>query len=259
MKREKGMLYVCLGRCEVLDDIYIAGNLQVDGIACSSNAHAEANRLQEIFEKNVIQIKNDDQLLVSFLNTRSLRKHYDDIRKEPLFMSADLFSLCETWLNGSETVEFEGFQGTFANGGRGKGIAAFVKIIPSREAVIINEERFSSIIIQTQQNITFMFMYISKNANQDQILNVMSKFAFDNMPTAIIGDFNWDYKQSFKIKTVLEENGFNQVVTEPTHELGHTLDHVYLNRFFPRERMEVKCSPAHFSDHDIISLLFSLE
>ena len=87
------MAYVMLGRCEVLDDIYIAGNFQADGIACSTDALNEANRLQEIFEKDDDQNEEDQKFKISFLNTRSLKKHEIDLRMEPLLMKADIFCL----------------------------------------------------------------------------------------------------------------------------------------------------------------------
>ena len=90
-------------------------------------------------------------------------------------------------------------------------------------------------------------------------MKVLSDFALKKTPTAVIGDFNWNYKESFKIKNFLEENDFIQAITEPTHEMGHILDHVYLSRTFPRGKVEVACSPAYFSDHDIVSLHLSLK
>ena len=252
------MAYVMLGRCEVLDDIYIAGNFQADGIACSTDALNEANRLQEIFEKDDDQNEEDQKFKISFLNTRSLKKHEIDLRMEPLLMKADIFCLCETWLNESESVPFEGFEGIFANAGRGKGIAAFVKNFPTQEPVKIIEKNFSSVIIHINRMV-LVFMYVSKECDQDEVIKVLSDYALGKKPTAVIGDFNWNYNDSCKIKTFFEKNLFQQVITEPTHDMGNTIDHVYLNSLLPSEKVESKCSPAYFSDHDIITLRISLK
>jgi len=258
MKREKGMAYVCLGRCEALEDIYICGNFQASGIACSADALNEANRLLEIFEKGSDQNQQENMFNVSFLNIRSLKKHENDVRIESLLMNADIFCLCETWLNESEYVQFEGFKGIFVNAGRGKGIATYIKSNPTMEPVTINTKHFSSIVIQTH-NMVLCFIYASSECNQDEIIKFLSTFALDKKPTAVVGDFNWDCNKSCKIRTFFEKRKFRQVINEPTHEMGNIIDHVYLNSLVPCENVKSYCSPAYFSDHDLITLQFSMK
>ena len=46
---QKGMAYVMLGRSSRLQDLFIAGELDVNEIKCDPNALEESNRLEEIF------------------------------------------------------------------------------------------------------------------------------------------------------------------------------------------------------------------
>ena len=52
----------------------------------------------------------------------------------------------------------------------------------------------------------------------------------------LVGDFNvWvdieDDIDSKKLMNVMNAYGFSQLVHEPTHICGHTLDHVYVNQY----------------------------
>ena len=46
----KGMAYVMLGRSERLEDLFIAGELDVAQIKCDPNALKESKRLEAIFD-----------------------------------------------------------------------------------------------------------------------------------------------------------------------------------------------------------------
>ena len=50
---QKGMAYVMLGRSSRLQDIFIAGELDVSEIKCDPNALEESNRLDEMFDQSV--------------------------------------------------------------------------------------------------------------------------------------------------------------------------------------------------------------
>ena len=49
-KKNYGMAYVCLGRCEKLEDIYIVGDFDPEGIVCCPRALKENDRLNKEFE-----------------------------------------------------------------------------------------------------------------------------------------------------------------------------------------------------------------
>ena len=58
----------------------------------------------------------------------------------------------------------------------------------------------------------------------------------------LVGDFNvWaeiaDDADNVNLKTLISAYGLTQLVTEPTHEGGHTLEHVYVNEY----QIQVNC------------------
>ena len=50
---QKGMAYVMLGRSSRLQDLFIAGELDVNEIKCDPNALVESNRLEDLFDQSV--------------------------------------------------------------------------------------------------------------------------------------------------------------------------------------------------------------
>ena len=127
---QKGMAYVMLGRSSRLQDIFIAGELDVNEIKCDPNALEESNRLDEIFDQSVEQEQERrfQHWKISYLNVRSMKAadgHAKDVAKDNFIMDSDIFGLGETWLEEDQEVQFEGFSGYFANFGSGKGIAGY--------------------------------------------------------------------------------------------------------------------------------------
>ena len=74
---ERGMAYVMLGRCEILDDIFIAGDFDERKIRCIPKALEEASRLEKISIS--WKVKNVCFLSIASINIRSFSKHQKDI------------------------------------------------------------------------------------------------------------------------------------------------------------------------------------
>ena len=53
--------------------------------------------------------------------------HQEDVRKDNFLIDSDILGFSETHLNKDETVRYDGFQGSFGNFCKGKGVARFVK------------------------------------------------------------------------------------------------------------------------------------
>lgn len=122
------MAYFSPSRCKEIKDIYINGKVEAEGIHASPEALEETERLQSNFDQRIEKmiIKNEKHWRISYLNVCSIQSHKrKDVEKDNIFMSSEIFSLGETWLEGDSTAIFEGFQGSFANYGRGKGVSVF--------------------------------------------------------------------------------------------------------------------------------------
>ena len=81
------------------------------------------------------------------------------------------------------------------------------------------------------------------------VIEVMSELIKPNRRTIICGDVNCDPVNSPLAKYMVER-GCGQIVTEPTHDKGNTLDHFYVR---PVEMVtNYFVHPLYFSDHDAI-------
>ena len=95
----------------IIGQSLIAGELDLSQIRCYQDALEESNRLQEVFDKNVVEIneKRSKNWKISYLNIRSLRAHQEDVRKDNFLIDSDILGFGETHLNKDETVYFDGF------------------------------------------------------------------------------------------------------------------------------------------------------
>ena len=69
-----------------------------------------------------------------------------------------------------------------------------------------------------------------------------------------MGDFNSCYKENMNNKLVqgLLNLGFNQLIHEPTHIQGRTIDHAYVFDPQPILRVSIERYSPYYSDHDTI-------
>ena len=66
--------------------------------------------------------------LVNVRSMKSADGHREDVRSDNFLMDSNMFSLCETWLENDEKVEFNDYSCYFANFGSSKGVASNTKI-----------------------------------------------------------------------------------------------------------------------------------
>lgn len=246
-----------LGRCERLEDIYICGKFKEEGIHCSKEALQESKELHDQFSIIMKEMKTFDEKhwKISFVNVRSLEAHHQDVQKSFRIMNSDMFGLGETWLEQCDLKEFQGFDGYFANSGRGKGVCGFSKIhhFPPKT---FSCKQYSLIQIQTS-GFDIIFVYLSKGFNETMVEDTLKSWIDNTKPTAVMGDFNFDYLvcHKHKMKLFLEDiMHFYQKIDWPTHESGSLLDQVYINKKMLELNIETQTYACYFTDHDVISL-----
>jgi len=103
---------------------------------------------------------------------------------------------------------------------------------------------------------------IVKVNNTDYCLKILVCYRKNDLPTAqylnvayeldlILGDFN--LKPNHEVSSILID--FRQVVLQPTHIAGATLDHVYIkNVLFENLRFDVSVMSISFSDHEMVKI-----
>ena len=72
-----------------------------------------------------------------------------------------------------------------------------------------------------------------------------------NLPICVVGNFNEDILlgDDGYCNKKLENLGFNQIVTMPTHDSGTLIDHVYIS---PGVNTEAKVADCYYSGHDFV-------
>ena len=248
------MAYVCLSRCQDINDIYIKGKVDPAGIHASPEAIEETKRLDKIFDENV-QKQNDlkeSHWIISYLNVRSLKAHKADLEIDNVIMESDIFSLGETWLKPGETVNFDGYEGVFANSGRGKGIALFSKL-NCRLVDSVATSTISAMFLKADR-FDLIFLYLSDGFNKEDLFNLLDRWIDEKTPTAVMGDMNWDFSEDCKMKRYMETKSFHQLIEKSTCDTGHLLDHVFINEPMMLLKVFAQQSANYFTDHDTISL-----
>ena len=258
---QKGMAYVMLGRSERLEDLFIAGELDVAQIKCDPNALKESKRLATIFD--LAEKERTKERLncwkISYLNVRSMKTasgHAEDVAKDNFIMDSDMFGLGETWLEQDQRRNFDEYSGYFANFGNGKGVAGYSKLELVSQPEIFQSESYSAIMFKTAQ-FHIIFLYLSQNYNKEDIAIILETLIEADVPTAVIGDINENLNKlskSTKFEKMMKKKGFNQLIKEPTFDSGSIIDHIYVNHAMADKEVFTQVNAAYYSDHDIISL-----
>ena len=109
------------------------------------------------------------------------------------------------------------------------------------------EYSFVTITLQSKLKLVLVCVYrkqeVSFNAFHEEFTTFMDKLLNKGELLLVVGDFNvWmDFEKdtdTVRLKTLMNACGLTQMVHEPTHREGHTLDHIYVNE----HQMEIEHS-----------------
>ena len=252
-KFKEGMAYVMLGRCERIQDIFIAGEFDSRYIKCSKDALAESKRLEKIVhERKAGEIMDENSVLVGYLNVQSLPAHFEDFKCLLGVQKLDLVVLGETWLHPGQKYELDGWESTFENGGKGKGLAVYSRL--GKSNTVSHTEEKVSVAKVTNRGVDYIFLYLSNGFEWILVHQILEDLIDSVQPTVVMGDVNWDWDSNKPMKSYFLKRGFSQKIKSPTHEDGNILDHLYLSKHFEKMTFEVKQQSVYFSDHDLITL-----
>ena len=256
-KMKAGMVYVMLGRCERLNDIYInrkdfdIGKIKAKEEALEESESLLANYQVRMDAKNRLQ----NCLQICYLNVRSLWAHLEDIKRSSVIMSSTIIGLGETWMDQGTTIDLQGLHGIFENVGRGKGLAAYHK--QDLQHCKTSSDSFSAIkVFHTTFDV--IFLYLSHDLNWPSLQRLLEKWLIPDRPTVIMGDMNWHWSEdcNHPMKDYLERKGLQQLVRGATHDQGHCLDQIHVNKDLMNLKPLVETQSAYYSDHDIICICF---
>ena len=249
------------GRCESLNDMWIAGEFDIKQIKCNFFAKAQVEKLamKAKTTREAAFFASDEYTYVTFFNARSLRKHHEDISNDEEVMKSKVIGIAETHLYEDETVGLEGFEAHTVNAGKGKGVAAFSKI-HAMNIVKIKKESYSAVFLSFK-NVNIVFAYLSKGVNMNDINTYMVPLLQKrSKPTIVMADMNYHYlEEKNSLKSLFAKEGYVQLIDKVTHDEGHVIDHLYVSSPELLSKDNIYLKPLYFSDHDAICIRLSMD
>ena len=226
---QPGMVYVMLSRVCSMQQLHILDKLDPEKISVNDSVRTEAARMARVsMNANPCEWMDPAKvgLRVCSLNCRSLRKHIGDVRTDPVLLQGDVICLQETWLEDGEgergDYQLEGYQAFFASVGPGKGLAVFIKeglrILEVHKLIDANIQ-LTKISIK---GVEIINIYRSQDEPLPSAAHHLRNLLDPRRDTLIIGDVNVCATKANPLRNFLEEEGFRQLVTLPTHIQGGT-------------------------------------
>ena len=186
----------------------------------------------------------------SILNEKKLRNFLQIIKDNETSIAV----ITETWFdskNGtfSQIIKQCGYElhHAYREGKRGGGVAIMYKkqlLVKEGSAssskflsfeyacasfTLCSNKRLMLVCVYRNQEIAFASFEVEFGGLMDKLLNKGEMML-------VVGDFNvWtdieENSEAQKLTTMMSACGLSQIVSEPTHREGHTLDHVYVNEY----------------------------
>ena len=258
---EEAQGYVMFSRVQELNQLYIIDEFNPNKIYPSSKA------LKELERMNLISINNnpspwhkDDEntLKIVALNCAGLKHHYHDVECDHKLKKAHLISLLETSLlscDNEEDFPLQGYSKYFIKMGLGKGVGSYYDESRFTRKQDIQFEKFQASKF-THDEIDVICLYRSQITDSIHLLEELAKLVDVQRPTLIMGDFNICYKENSYNKLIqgLLNLGFSQLMQEPTHIRGRTIDHAYVLDPNRQLRLSIERYSPYYTDHDAICI-----
>ena len=251
--------YVMLGRNQALSQVYISGRFDPNKVYASSEALEEYEKMNKRAinkaEHGWFAEKPNDIKVVS-PNIARLGPHIEDVQVEYTLLKADIIHLCETWVKpGDDLQRFQlpGYQASFLSVGAGIGIVTYSKDMFEHRVDVIND-RYQATMFSSA-TMDSIHVYRSSNGSIPDLRDDLKTLINKNKATIISGDFNicLEKDPNNLISRYLTDEGFIQMVTEPTHIDGGLIDHFYLrNTPVAIQSYHILRHSTYVSDHDAL-------
>ena len=259
---DAAMVYVMLSRVCSLEQILLLNEFPENKMYPNQQVLVELKRLdKKSMNLNPSRGENidTDAMKISSLNCRSIKKHYQDILNDNSLIKSDLIALQETWLNNdddSEDLHIPGYELSINSKGKGKGIATYYRRDTFEHVADIKKtnmqlSKFSSAIVD------IIVLYRSQQGSIQEMKQFIKQLEDVNVPTLIIGDFNFPFLEQGPnlTKQVFNKNKYSQLIREPTHIEGNTLDHAYIRDEMGLLEITAETHTKYYTDHRGIAVI----
>ena len=119
----------------------------------------------------------------------------------------------------------------------------------------IAQDTFQILRVKYENDVQVLFTYLSKDCDFGQLCQLLEDLLQENPSSLIIGDFNFDPSESNILTPFFQQKNFIQLITEPTHEQGRIIDHLYIPRFLS-SKIHFEMTYPFFTDHAAIIVKF---
>ena len=208
-------------------------------------------------------------LKLCYLNVRSLHKHIEDIRKDLIYLSADINIFTETRFNSQDNNDMYDIAGyvlfrndnlNSSNGSRPHGGTAVYSKIPYLPGYPyyhnIHGVEMTVIKLASLEDWTIIGIYRSPNVPVRQlceaITEVLNNISPDN--NIITGDFNinWlvetDRRPLYNL--LVRDNHYKQFISTYTTDNNTVIDHIYTN--ISNIDIQADVLETYFTDHKAV-------
>ena len=196
-----GMCYVMLSRVQCLEQLNIIKDLKPEKITVDKTVMKEAERMWKVCANRNPDSWMDREkvngLRVCCLNVRSLRKHIEDVRTDPVLQQADILFVQETWLtveeSSQEMYQLAGYRGVFASQGAGKGVGLYVRDGTPGGSITAVPLPHMQILKICLKELDIISVYRSKEELPPSALDHLKQIISKDVDTLLIGDLNYCY------------------------------------------------------------------
>ena len=206
-----GMCYVMLSRVQSLNQLNIIKDLEPEKITVDKKVLKEAARMWKVsVNRNPSSWMDREKvqgLRICSLNVRSLRKHIEDVRSDPVLQQADILFCQETWLTEAEerqsVYQLAGYRGLFVSEGAGKGIGHYVREdtpILRRHALALPNMQIVKICLP---GLDIVNVYRSKEELPPSAVNHLMNVISKEVDTLLFGDLNYCFSEQNAISRCL--------------------------------------------------------
>ena len=258
---DQAQAYVMFSRVQELKQLYILEEIPKNSIRQNPAALEEIERLISVsINKNPTKWDDGDTsaMRISFLNCRSIKNKFDNIKKDISLLKSNLIILTETWLEEYQNLndyKLPDYNESFNIRGRGKGIASYFTNSFSHKHDV-KEDGFSISMFQNEE-IDVVGVYRSQDGDMTDLIEKLDDMIDDRKTTIVGGDMNICILSSPHnyLTKGMKDRGFKQLVNKATHIEGGLIDHVYVRKVKDCQySWNIEDFPKYYSDHDSIGL-----
>ena len=256
-KLQTGMGYVMLSRCPQLEDVYLDDNFDLEKIKPNEGALMENDRLN--FE-SIVPKYQDQKFDLYMVNIRSLPKNLSALHDDIYASRSEVIAVVETHLEPSFSTKNMHFPSKMffdASIGKGKGCGLFMPEDSNRNVKKIIRANYQMIMVPFHDECNLVVSYLSKDCSFHNVVEDLKSMDLDFDVTFLIGDFNFDPSKDppNALSKFLESNDLNQLITQPTHDKGRTIDHFYSPKWLI-DNLDIQVIYPFFTDHAAICVKF---